>query len=509
MKKHKYTTQLRALLVLSLALVSCDGLSDGNPSAPNASGSTSSNGQASNSTGSSSFSKTTYIKASNPDENDNFGSGAALNEDGKILVVGAPAERSANGQEDDNSRANGAVYIFSKEASGWSQQAYLKPRNLPQAGQSPSKRLEFGNTVAINDKGTTIAVTAPGELQASNEEGGVYIFDFVDGSWVEQDLLKITHADQFAQSRNKNNAGIGLDGAGNTLVVAEFGDDSPANQINGDETAGGAPVAGAAHVFMRSNNEWKRETFLKGSAVKEGDGFGSAVAISGDGKTIAVASAGGITSSGSVYVFTRTGDSWSEQQHIQPTEDTKNFGSSLSLSHSGDILAIGSHSDNGGGTGVGSDPKEGFVISSGAVHIFERAGNNWAQQEYLKASATDINDQFGRSVSLSSAGDKLVVGALGESSDAKGINGDPSNNNASLAGAAYVFSRSSGTWKQDAYLKSGHPVSMRNFGSVVGISGNGTTVVVDNIRDASKDTGINGDESNESLPFSGAVNVFE
>ena len=74
-----------------------------------------------------------------------------------------------------------------------------------------------------------------------------------------------------------------------------------------------------------------------------------------------------------------------------------------------------------------------------------------AQQAYLKASNTDAGDGFGESVAVS--GDTVVVGASGEASNAKGVNGDQNDNSALYAGAAYVFVRNGTTWSQQAYLK--------------------------------------------------------
>ena len=463
---------------------------------------------------STSLSQSTYVKASNTGAGDSFGDGVALNEDGTVMVVGAPAEQSANGSQDDNSRSNGAVYVYTNNGTSWSQHSYIKPSTLVPAG-SPYPRQDFGDSVSINDDGTTIAVATPGEEQTSNESGGVYIFNLENSVWVEEDLLKVTNADQYTQSPGKNNTGVALDGAGTTLVVAEFGDSSITNAINGDETDTSAAVAGAAHVFFKDNGSWSRQAYLKGSTVQAGDQFGSSIAISGDGNTIAIgARESSVTNpeSGSVYIFVREAGVWAEQQRIQPTTpDINLFGFSVSLNHSGDMLAVGVPTEGSGGSGIGTDPTllPGTKIGSGAAYIFERNGTVWTEQEFIKASVTDINDQFGRSVSLNSAGDKLAVSAIGESGNSAGINGDPNNNLANLSGAAYLFSRAGSTWSQDAYLKAGNPVDFINFGGSVSISGNGEVIAVGNKQDASNATGINGDETNTDAFGSGSVTVFE
>ena len=110
-----------------------------------------------------------------------------------------------------------------------------------------------------------------------------------------------------------------------------------------------------------------------------------------------------------------------------------------------------------------------------------RGGTLWSQQAYLKASNTDANDGFGQSVSIS--GDTLVVGAWNEASAATGVNGDQADNSSPLAGAAYVFARSGGTWTQQAYLKAdshayNSALNSQSLGFGYSVSISGDTVVV-------------------------------
>jgi hypothetical protein len=104
-----------------------------------------------------------YLKASNTDAGDGFGTSVAL--EGNTLVVGAPWERSnatgVNGNEADNSAPNaGAAYVFTRTAGVWTQQAYLKASNT-NAGDS------FGINVTLS--GETLAVGA--YTEASNATG--------------------------------------------------------------------------------------------------------------------------------------------------------------------------------------------------------------------------------------------------------------------------------------------------------------------------------------------------
>ena len=75
-----------------------------------------------------------YLKASNTDAGDGFGSSVALSAD--TIVVGGPGEdsksRTVNGDQSDNSASGtGAAYVFVRNATVWTQQAYLKdPKTL-------------------------------------------------------------------------------------------------------------------------------------------------------------------------------------------------------------------------------------------------------------------------------------------------------------------------------------------------------------------------------------------
>ncbi len=122
----------------------------------------------------------------------------------------------------------------------------------------------------------------------------------------------------------------------------------------------------------------------------------------------------------------------------------------------------------------------------------------WARQAYLKAGNSDAGDSFGTSVAVS--GETVVVGAFREASNATGVNGDPANNLAHGAGAAYVFTRSGTVWTQQAYLKAGNSSSNDWFGGAVGVSDD--TVVV----------GAWGESSNATVGYpvvdAGAAYIF-
>ena len=101
----------------------------------------------------------------------------------------------------------------------------------------------------------------------------------------------------------------------------------------------------------------------------------------------------------------------------------------------------------------------------------------------------------------------MVIGADREGSSATGVNGDQSDNSASFSGAAYVFARSGDSWQQLVYLKASNTGAGDEFGRLVSISGD--TVVVGAFREDSSTTGVNGDQSDDSVSNSGAAYLFE
>jgi hypothetical protein len=137
--------------------------------------------------------------------------------------------------------------------------------------------------------------------------------------------------------------------------------------------------------------------------------------------------------------------------------------------------------------------------------VINRGAKIVEQMAYGKASNTGAIDQFGSSVALS--GDTLAVGAYTESGGATGVNGNQSDNSASSAGAVYIFQRTGTTWGQQAYIKASNTRAGAFFGTSVALSGD--TLAVGAEGESSSATGINGNQSDNSASFAGAVYVFQ
>jgi hypothetical protein len=280
--------------------------------------------------------------------------------------------------------------------------------------------------------------------------------------------------------------------SGDTVVVGAPHESSGATGVNGDQGNNDSHSSGAAYVFLRDGSDWVQQAYLKASIHMSQAQFGGAVAIEGD--TIAVGAAREPFGDGEVFVFVRSGTTWTEQARLAAPDPVGegNFGASVSIS--GDTLCVGEP--------WGKSASD----YSGAAHIFVRNGSIWTHKVTLGAFNGEDFDDFGRSVSVS--GDIVVVGAPSESSKATGVDGDSLDNSYGGCGAAYVFVRTGTLWFNGPYLKPSKSAPSLKFGSSVAASGN--TVVVGAPREKGMSTGINGDQSAlfSGVAHAGAAYVF-
>ena len=473
-----------------------------------------------------------YIKASNTEAADEFGRSLALNADGNTLAVGAPFEDSAatgiGGDQSDNTAPDaGAVYVYNRSGAAWSQQAYVKASNA-NAGDN------FGTAVALSADGNTLAVGASGEASAATGIGGdqtsntapnagaVYVYTRSGVLWTQQAYIKASNAN----ANDLFGAAIALSGDGNTLVVGATGEASAATGIGGNQADNNAANAGAVYVYTRSGAVWTQQSYIKASNTGVSDQFGTSVAASSDGNTLAVgapgedSSAAGIggnqadnsaVSSGAVYVFTRSGAVWAQQAYVKASNagSADQFGTAVTLSGDGNTLSVGAPGEDSAVPGIGGSPADNSSASSGAVYVYTRSGVLWTQQAFVKSSNTGVTDQFGAALALSSDGNTLVVGAAFEDSEATGVGGNQAGSMSPNAGASYLYNRIGAAWTQLDYLKASNTGTDDQFGFALGLSGDGKRLAVGARNEDSGDIGIGGNQADNSAASAGAVYVFE
>jgi hypothetical protein len=412
-----------------------------------------------------------YFKASNTEKEDHFGSAVALSDDGKTLAVGAMGEDSTamiNGDQTDNSKlSSGAIYVFKNKDGLWQQEAYLKKDSDPGIGG-----FSLGRNIAISGDGDTIA---------SVVSNTAYVFAKTGNEWTLQDKLPGPSV--------TGRRGITLSNDGNTLA------------FSGNVST---------YVYARTSGAWKQLTKL---AIYSTD-----VSLSGNGNILAIGY------NAHILMYSRQGENWSPNGNIDLPKWVITP-SSIALSDDAQTLAVGLPYDASSATGINGDENNTSAFASGSVYVYVNNGGTWSKQAYLKASNSEGDDRFGHAIGLSDDGDRLVIGAYGEDSAAKGLNGsqdnaaNPGNSLDGSPGAAYVFTRSNGTWSQQAYIKASNTrsnfskgqssaVDGAGFGAQVAISGNGNTIAIGDDYEGSAATGINGDLGNIDANAAGAAYLY-
>lgn len=236
----------------------------------------------------------------------------------------------------------------------------------------------FGGAIAID--GNRAVVSALNEQFNGGWAGAVFVFDKVDGLWIQQARL--------TPSNRQNDDGFGTSVAisGDTIVVGASRYDGLASD------------AGATFVYVLIEGEWVEQTMLTAPNLRSYNGFGYSVAIEGD--TIVVGARGvyfpdSVQFAGSAYVFERTGSSWSPAARLPSSGATSRFGGAVDVS--GNYIAVG---DSG----------------QGAVHLFALQGDSWVFRKLVTGELGANSGlpyarvtKFGSAIDLN--GDQLAVTA--------------------------------------------------------------------------------------------------
>jgi hypothetical protein len=395
-----------------------------------------------------------YLKASNTGLNDWFGDVLDLSSDGNTLAVGAPREDSSLTGVNSTATAttindSGAVYVFTKSNNVWQQEAYIKASNTGADDH-------FGSSISLSGDGKTLVVGAEnedGNSDAKSNSGAVYVFYKATSSWAQQAYLKPTYSD--------NDDQFGAFGAldisdnGNIVAVGAVYEDSGETGFTGTGSDDTSANAGAAYIFTRSSSVWQQTQYIKADNTGAGDNFGT-LSLSGDGTTLV----------------------------------------------------------------VGAPLEDGIASNAGAVYVFVYNGTSWSQEAYLKTSNAEADDELTGSVTdgdeslvISKDGLTIAVAAGGEDSNALGLSNvstEGADNSSPDSSAVYVFRKESGSWGQEAYIKSDHS-NHHFFGGKRGLALNktGTSLAIGTIWDSSSNLGVSSDSNNSgSSTQAGAVYFY-
>lgn len=274
-----------------------------------------------------------YLKASNTAAEELFGWGVAL--DGGTLVVSAAIERG-NPDGSKGTVESGAAYVFRRQGSSWSQQAYLKSPQPSKDGYFGSGVAVSGDTVVVGESGGS--ATRDGERIAAS--GMVHVFRETPGGWQHDAVLTASNAGDGHAFGEK----VGIDG--DRIIVGASRESGDASGVDGDPADQRSIASGAAYLFERgSTGDWLEGGYLKASNNGAGDQFGRDVAVSGDSMIVAswyedssatnvdgIQNHEGAANSGAAYVFGPAGPVAAARMAVRPGgEGSISSGATMSL----------------------------------------------------------------------------------------------------------------------------------------------------------------------------------
>jgi hypothetical protein len=355
-----------------------------------------------------------------------FGVAVALSADGNTALIGGP--------RDDN--GVGAVWAFTRSSSTWSQQGGKR------TGTGETGAGQFGRSVALSANGNTALAGGPEDDDAI---GGTWVLTRASGVWSQQGPM-LTGGEE---DNSEQGVLVALSADGNTALVGGWNDDER---------------RGAVWVFTRSGGVWSQQgpKLTAGAESESGAGFGTSVALSADGNTALIGAPGDNERKGAAWVFTRSGETWSQQGgKLTPATGVVGnpwFGYTVALSGDGNTALIG-----------------GWLNESwkGAAWVFTRSGNTWSERQRLTANDEDGEGMFGTNVTLSADGNTALIGGWNDDSELRG------DKDYSGKGATWIFTRSGNTWTQQGpKLLPNDETGNGKFGTIVSLSANGDTALI-------------------------------
>jgi hypothetical protein len=201
-----------------------------------------------------------YLKASNTESLDGFGSTLAMS--GDTLAVSAAGEDSCttgiNGDQTNNAcefPSTGAVYVFTRATSGWTQQAYVKPSNTDPGDRFGAGLALLGDMLAVGAPAEASCATGVDGDQSNNDcgnapltgsdtaAGAVYFFTRSAGVWAQQSYVKASNTGP------QDRFGISVTLGERTLAVGADVEASCARGVNGNQQDNSCLGAGAVYVY--------------------------------------------------------------------------------------------------------------------------------------------------------------------------------------------------------------------------------------------------------------------
>ncbi len=282
---------------------------------------------------------------------------------------------------------------------------------LPAQGLGPLFRHGFSTAVS----GEWALVGSPGDPATAYKAGSARVYHRIAGVWTPDKLILAPGG----EPRDEFGTAVAADGT--WAAVSAPGAPGPGS---------GGYRRGVVRVYVRGPNGYVPLQQLSASDGKDGDEFGTSLAIDGNRLLVGAryADGPGGADTGAAYLFEYQGGSWVETAKLAAADGAPidYFGQSVDLS--GEVAVVGAWGDDDFGTGTG------------AAYVFR--GPSWTQEQKLLTSDAEVVDYIGYSVAV--RGDVIAVGVPGW--DANLVD----------QGAAFIFRYSAGQWNQDQYLPGVH-----------------------------------------------------
>ncbi|MBL4592698.1 MAG: T9SS type A sorting domain-containing protein [Flavobacteriales bacterium] len=350
--------------------------------------------------------------------NDYSGETVSMSADGLTVAIGAL-------RNDGSATDAGHVRVYKNISGTWTQ--------LGGDIDGETAGDNSGSSLSISSDGLTVAIGADGNDDGGSSAGHVRVYKYILGVWTQQGI----DIDGEATS-DKSGRSVGLSGDGTTVIIGAFFNDG-----NGTD-------AGHARVYKLISGTWTQLGLdINGSAV---NGYaGTSVSISDDGLTVAVGEPN--TGAGRVSVYKYISSLWVLQGATIVGEANGDYaGIAVSLADDGLTVAIGAEANNGTG------------LVAGHVRVYKFITSTWVQQG-TDIDGEAIGDQSGSSVSLSSDGLTVAIGATNN------------GGNGPISGHVRVYELILGTWTQQPADINGEAANDYS-GKSVGLSSNGHTVII-------------------------------
>ena len=303
------------------------------------------------------------------------GTSVAISADGNTVLVGGYGDSSNVG----------AAWVFTNNNGVYSQQGNKL------VGSGHVGKSYQGYSVSLSADGKTAVIGGYGD---NSFIGAIWIFSCAGGNWTQQGgkIVGTGYIGNGINGGTQQGQAVSISADGNTIIEGGAQDNN---------------YAGASWVFAKNNGSWLQQgNKLVGSGAKSPTNQGFSVSLSADGNTALIGGEYDSTGTGALWVFTRTGNVWSQQGNkIKANGEIGmgQLGRSVSLSADGNTAIAGANLDSS---------------YAGAAFIFTRVGTSWSQSgKKLVGTGAGTASNQGSSIAISSDGTTALVGGVNDNNN--------------------------------------------------------------------------------------------